>query len=77
MLVGNSVFAPFNDSEQIGSHARPPELMSKPVSPNNVNALITLQGGVGDHSQIVYLRFSWSIAIVGARWFANAGASSR
>ena len=44
MLVGNSVFAPFNDSEQIGSHARPPELMSKPVSPNNVNALPTLQG---------------------------------
>jgi len=43
LLVGNSVFAPFNDSEQIGSHARPPELMSKPVSPNNVNALITLQ----------------------------------
>ena len=36
-------FAPFNDSEQIGSHARPPELMSKPVSPNNVNALFTLQ----------------------------------
>jgi len=31
--------------------------MSKPVSPNNVNALITLQGGAGDHSQIVYLRF--------------------
>jgi hypothetical protein len=51
--------------------------MSKPVSPNNVNALITLQGGVCDHSQILPLRLLWSIAIVGARWFANAGASSR
>jgi hypothetical protein len=27
------VFAPFNESEQLGSHARPPKLMSKPVSP--------------------------------------------
>jgi hypothetical protein len=26
-------FAPFNESEQLGSHARPPKLMSKPVSP--------------------------------------------
>jgi hypothetical protein len=49
-------FAPFNDSEQIGSHARPPELMSKPVSPNNVNAVNTLQGGVDDRSQILPLR---------------------
>ncbi len=26
-------FAPFNESEQLESHARPPKLMSKPVSP--------------------------------------------
>ena len=46
-------FAPFNDSEQIGSHARPPELMSKPVSPNNVNALTSYREGWGIVAPVV------------------------
>ena len=28
--------APFSESEQLGSHGRPPELLSKPVSPRSV-----------------------------------------
>ena len=33
LLVGNSVCAPFYESEQLGSHARKMNLTSKPVSP--------------------------------------------
>ncbi len=33
LLVGNSFFALFNESEQLGSHVRPTKLVSKPVSP--------------------------------------------
>jgi len=33
LLVGNYVFAPFFESEQLGSHDRPADLLSKPVSP--------------------------------------------
>jgi hypothetical protein len=28
--------APFSESEQLGSHVRPPELLSKPISPVDV-----------------------------------------
>ena len=35
LLVGSCFFAPFYESEQLGSHARPATLTSKPVSPVN------------------------------------------
>src|SRR4051794_28177778 len=36
LLFGSFFVAPFYESEQLGSHARPPKLMSNPISPVDV-----------------------------------------
>ena len=48
LLVGNSLVAPFYESEQLGSHPRTTDLLSKPVSPVIGCGEEQCRGGVGD-----------------------------
>ena len=45
LLVGSYMFALFNESEQLGSHARTATLTSKPVSPVNLRNAFSVRRG--------------------------------